>query len=194
MKLSNIREQHIAAVCAAAFLMLLAYAAFAPAVHANPEGFMRKQPATATSSPAYLAPGTATTTYAFDTSVGNAFAPSATAALLIQFTGSSTAANLRWHYEYSQDTVCGTTGSNADWYAGDNALVGDRTATTSPATYTSGIFESSWFFASTTMGPTSKKLVMVPTPTRCVRVLFSLPAGSANGAVWAEWVAKKEVQ
>lgn len=170
-------------------------------VHANPEGFLRKQLTAATSSPTYMTAGTATTTLAFDTSAGNSFAPSKTAALLVQLTASSTSTTLRWRYEYSQDPLCGTTGSNADWYAQDSAAF-DATATTSPLTYTQGAFEASWTYASTTPGAAAgsasanhgNKLVLVQVPTRCVRVMFYLPTGSTNGAVWAEWVAKKEVQ
>lgn len=186
-----------AAMAATAFLFF----SITPA-NANPSSFLRKQSAAATTTLTYMTPGAATTTLAFDTSAGNTFAPSGTTALLIQLTASSTITDLRWRYEYSQDVACGTTGGNADWYAGDAGFDVNLTATTSPVRYTSGAFDYAWTFSSSTPGAGNavatlnlgKKIVLVPTPTRCVRAVFFLPIGSTNGAVYAEWLAKKEVQ
>lgn len=181
---------------------------FVTIAHANPEGFLLKPPQssngtlTATTSPSYMTPGTATTTYSFDTSAGNVFAASNQAALLVQYTASSTLSALQWRYEYSQDTTCGTSPTTADWYAQNDVSYTNQTATTSPYGIQSGPFEYRWNYASSTPGAAAvatnqnlgKKVIMVPIPTRCVRVMFYVPIGASNGAVWAEWVAKKEVQ
>lgn len=187
MNLSTIRKHHVATACALAIVAILAYAVLSiPQAHANPSSFLRKQPATASTSPTYMTPGTATTTFAFDTAQGNNFAPDS-AVFLAQQTASSTG-NLAFFIEYSQD--------GADWYQSNVGTQGTTTAVqniTTPFSYL-------WTFASTTpgggapAGNRQNKAIEVKTPTRFVRIVFYIPAGTTNSAIWGEWVAKKEVQ
>lgn len=178
---------------------------FVSTAHANPEGFIRSRPAVATSSPSYMTPGTATTTYSVDTGAGNTFAPNNVAILLTQFTASSTASVLAWRYEFSQDSSCGTNPTTADWYAYDAPITENAVGTTSPLALSSLPLENKWTFASSTPGAgaatstgadgnTIKKAILVPLHTRCARAMFYVPVGAGNAGVWAEWVAKKEVQ
>lgn len=112
-----------------------------------------------------------------------------TAALLIQFTASSTTSVLGWTYEYSQDAV--------DWYS-DDVL---NLPTTSTTTSVSIINAQIWVFASSTIGGQvpgtsnniANKIVNVPVPTRYVRPVFYI-SSTARGAIWAQFVPKKELK
>lgn len=174
---------------------------YSQVVLANPASWMRSQSASATTSPAYMTPGTATTSVVLDTGSGNRFAGDS-AALLVQLTASSTDTLLTWIYEYSQDPKCSSDETAADWYGGGIGSERNQTGTTTPFGLASSAQEYRLQFASSSpaAGATaadnnrSLKLVEVPLPARCVRVSFYLPTGSTNGAVWAEWVGKKETQ
>ncbi len=174
---------------------------FVGEARANPEAFTRKTPGVATTSPTFMTPGTATTTYTLDTgSSGNLLAPSRIATLLVQQTASSTGTELKWRYEASQDTTCGSNPTAADWYAYDVPADQNVTGTTTPVGVAALPVDYGWRYASTTPGGAAvttstnlgKKRIEVPVTTRCVRAIFFLPIGSTNGAVWAEWVYKKE--
>ena len=160
---------------------------------ANPLSFSRTQTATATTSPVYMTAGTATTTLTHDFGTGNNFSGDS-ASLLVQLAGSSTATVLNIDVEYSQD--------GADWYAtsiGWNADVG--VSTTSPAL--GPLQQIAFQFASSTINrsvvtnansATSTRIVKIPTPTRFVRAILTLATGSTRGAVWAEFIGKKQNQ
>jgi len=156
-------------------------------VSANPSYFQRQKTSdTATTTLAHLTGGTATTTLTFDTGASASTAVDE-AVLLINLTASSTNTTLNWEYEYSQD--------GATWYK-DNV----STATTSIIFVLQTPSSFSWVYASTTVGGigvssttnTGAKTVLVPTPTRYVRVIFSLAAGGTNGALFAEIVGKRQ--
>lgn len=152
--------------------------------HANPSSVSATvQTATATTSPAYMTPGTATSTLTFDayanTGYGGLNTIADKAALLMQFTGSSTSAVLGIKYEYSQDGI--------DWYT--NFMLGPAglsttTAVTNLATPTS----ITWTYSAAT----PKAIITVPTPTRYVRAVFSITG--ANGSIWAQVAPVKELK
>lgn len=156
---------------------------------------------TATTSPAYMTPGLATTTSTvYDAYANGSASTYATdkAALEIQFTASSSATSqLGWYYEYAQGNAtanCVSAPASCDWYA-DNTTG----ATTTPWNATVGQSQT-WIFASTTQGggaPTgnrANKIFMVNIPTRYVRAVFYIPTvASTNGAVWAAFVGQKQI-
>lgn len=171
-------------------------------VKANPSYFIRQNgPAnaiSATSSVSYMTPGLATTTYYLDSGVGTAGSADR-ATLLVQFIGSSSPLSiLNISYEYSQGgqgVDCTVATSTCDWYQ-------DNTVPIASTTQSIGNIQTkTWTFASTTQGQQfgvgtngnrTLKAMDVPTPTRYVRAILSVPTGSLNGAVWAEFVAKRQ--
>jgi hypothetical protein len=178
----------------AGFVILCLGILFIGTAKANPLGFQRAQTGAATTTVAYLTPGTATTTLIYDAGIGQNLAADS-AVLLIQLTASSTTTTLKWKLEYSQDNLCATTPGKADWYS---ESVNNAAATASTTVEVRDTKEYSWLYASSTIGtqtapntPGMKK-IDVPTPTRCVRAVFYLPAGSAGAAIWAEFVGKKQ--
>ncbi len=148
--------------------------------------------ATATTTVTYMTAGTATTTLTYDTFlVGSntiATTKASYAALLIQFTGSSTASTLRTNIEYSDDGI--------DWYQ-DGGSSFNFSTTTKPYDIGQVAFFS-YNFSSTTAGlgagnaTTSTRAVLLNTPLRFTRAVFTLPSGSLNGAVWATIIPTKE--
>lgn len=122
-----------------------------------------------------------------------------TQSLEIQFTASSTSSVLGWYYEYADglDGVnCAAVSTNCDWYS--DSLVA-KSASTTPGTSLTLNNSYTWTFASTTVGGTgatgnrSMKIVTVPTPTRYTRVVFyCTSAATANCAVWARFLPKKQ--
>ncbi len=131
---------------------------------------------TATTTRTQLFPGTATTTFAYDTYSGGIAQPADTATLLLQQTASSAPALLSVTFEYSQDGV--------DWY-GDSLDIATTSIFVSMAQNTTYQWQSS----STAV---QKKAITVKTPTRYVRALFS--ASNATTSVWAQIVPKREVR
>lgn len=107
------------------------------------------------------------------------------AVLFIQATATGTAPIVKWRYEYSQDAI--------DWYS--ESIETTTNATTTVVSQTAKEYQ--WAWASTTAGTangtsTNFKMVNVPTPTRYVRAVFYLPAGSANVAIFNQWVSKNQ--
>jgi len=156
---------------------------------------------TATSTGRYMTPGAATTTLVYDAysisgtnqpASGNTYAVNS-AALLLQFSASTTASVLGVRFEYSQDGI--------DWY-GDGAV--NLTATTTA--YNVSINENfTWTFASSTIGGIradqglagingtknrDNKIINIVTPTRFVRAIVTLTG--ANATVWGQIVPLKE--
>lgn len=148
--------------------------------------------ATATTTVTYMTPGTATTTLTYDTFlVGTntiATTKASYATLLIQFAGSSTASVLRTNIEYSDDGI--------DWYQ-DGGTSFNFATSTKPYDIGQVAFFN-YAFSSTTAGlgaainATSTRAVILNTPLRYTRAIFTLPIGSLNGAVWAQIVPTKE--
>lgn len=148
-------------------------------VKANPSFFVRSGNGTPSTATGYLSPGVGTTTIpVFD--LGGSGAQGVDSAILaLQFTGSTTPNNVRVAtttyqimLEYSQD--------NSDWYSnvsyattttlGWQTILGSLVASTTP----------------------TKIYVTVPTPTRYVRGVVTIPTGSTNGSVWGEFIAKRQ--
>jgi hypothetical protein len=167
-----------------------------PAAHANPSIFANgvTTGSAASTSPAFMTPGTGTsTTPVYDAQLqtfsGGFTSKTDAAGLLIQFTASSTNSVLSAAVEYSQDGV--------DWYRNfviDPTQIG---TTTTPFSFNTP-FSVKWTFASSTVGGSgaiannnrSTAALLIPTPFRYTRVVFSLTG--ANGAVWAQLVPIKE--
>jgi hypothetical protein len=132
----------------------------------------------------YLTPGTGTTTVtAFDTGAGGAQGADS-AVLLLQLVGSTTpnfvavaTTTYNVELEYSTD--------NTTWYSG--YLNNSRYATTTTLGWqTSG----GAIVASTTA---TKEYIVVPTPTKWVRAIITIPQGSTNGSVTsAGFIAKRQ--
>jgi hypothetical protein len=150
----------------------------------------------ASTSPAYLTPGVSTsTTPVYDayaqTVAGGGTYKADSAGLVIQFTASSTASVLNASVEYSADCI--------DYYR--NFVLDSRQLGTSTAPYSlDTAFSARWKFASSSLNGTavsasnnlSTAALVVPTPFRCTRVVFSVTGG--NGAVWAQLVPVKELK
>jgi len=180
----------------AAVLVLLCGFGVPGVARANPSYFaVGTSTSSASSSPAYMTPGAATSTtpvfdaYAQTFNGGQTFKADS-AGLLVQFTGSSTASVLNQSVEYSQDGI--------DWYR-NFVIDPNQVGTTTWPAFTVGTpFSSSWKFASSSVGGAapaannkrSTAAVLVPTPFRYTRVVFSITGG--NGAVWAQFVPIKE--
>lgn len=169
-------------------------------VQANPSFY--PQPAsfsTATSTGQFMTPGTGTTTVVYDSYCisgtnqpicGNTNAINS-AALLLQFSASTTASALSVRFEYSQDGI--------DWY-GDGYV--NVATTTIPVGITINT-SFNWTFASSTVGGMAgglagiggtnnrdNKIIKVVTPTRFVRAIITLTG--ANATIWSQIQPLKE--
>jgi len=142
---------------------------------------------TATTTPTFIGAGLGTSTLVYDTyNQGNNYATDK-ATLLMQLAASSTATVLNINLEYSQDGI--------DWYK-DNINYG---ATTTASVSLNTTANYSWTFASSTVGgiavtaangATSTKALIIPTPLRFVRTVFTM-TGSA-GALWSSIIPIKQ--
>ncbi|MES2060208.1 MAG: hypothetical protein V4438_04225 [Patescibacteria group bacterium] len=145
----------------------------------------------ATGTPAYLTPGTATTTLVYDTNNSGSTYKTNSATLLLELVGSTTGTILKTDLEYSQDGI--------DYYQ-DGGVGPEVFSTTTRPVDISYVNSFSLTFASSTAGlaavsatqATTTRAMNIKTPTRFVRAVFSLPIGSKNGAVWAQLVPNKE--
>jgi len=165
--------------------------------HANPSAYaVATSTSAATTSPSYMGAGTGTTTtptydaYA-QTVSGGATYRADFAGMLIRFAASSTATTLKATAEYSHDGI--------DWYRSFVIDPNQPATTTAPVFNLANPFSFSWTFASSTIqgagltnanSATSTAAVLVPTPFRFTRVVFSMTGG--NGAVWAQFIPIKE--
>lgn len=184
----------VLATIAAVAIILYSFAAVG---YANPSYTAASAgTAAATSTLTYLTPGTATTTEVWD--AGAATGPlTDQGALLVQLTGSSTATVLNIAFEYAQyvGVDCKVNPTGCDWY-------NDRYFTSASTTQAFNLNVANtytWSFSSTSVsggviGTTAvnKRIIGVQTPTRYVRAVLSIPAGALNGAVWAQFIGKKE--
>lgn len=185
-------------------ILAIAFAAvvgFAVVAKANPLDLITSN-VTATSTVAYMTGGTATTTYVYDTYANSADQNAIDkAAMLVQFTASSTASKLNWSYEYStgvNGVDCAATPTACDWYA-DTFTLAVNATNTQQYNFTANN-AGAWNFASSSQGGAALaagnnralKVLWVPTPTRYTRVVFSVPSGATNGGVWATFAAQKQ--
>lgn len=179
-------------------IVLVLALALAKTANANPLFLApTAETATSTTSVSYLTPGVATSTITYD-----AYTPSTNfnfyqyvptkSALLLRFVGSSTLSTLAINFEYSNDGI--------DWY---KSLLVDSNAqgTTSPVIDLSATYSYRWQFASSTVGgvaqtasnsATSTRVMLVPTPTRFVRMITSITGG--NGSFWGQFAPIKEAR
>lgn len=181
-KMKTIQKIQLGAILVGSLiLMCLFVAAFVPQVKASASFFLRKSTNVnfSTTTTAFMSAGAATTTLVFDLGAGGAQAAES-AVLLQQFVGSTTAAVMLTTIEYSQGTpgvACDTNQTACDWYA--------STATSTTAL---GIQPGGAGF----VGSTTRSLINIVTPTKYVRAVFTIPATSVNGAVYAEFVARRQ--
>lgn len=175
--------------------------------------------ATATTTIAWMTPGTATsTTIIYDSNQvrglnqsnqGNTWATDS-AILKLQINASSTLTKFRIDLEYADgtesDTNCATTPASCAWYRNtlDNTM--GYGTTTNPTSLNDPSYMT-WQFASSTVGgvPPSTglngyngtnnrdtRIINVSTPTRYVRAVISVTG--ANGGIWGWFIPKKEVK
>lgn len=158
--------------------------------HAGPSYFLYKQTAAATSTLAFMSAGTATSTLTFDMGAGVKKGVDSVI-LLEQFNGSSTAAILNTDIQYSDDGI--------NWFAesqGWNVDFSGTAATTSPAL--GNLMQYTFTFASSSINrqatdnafASANRILNLVAPTRYIRAVFTMPSGSTNGAVWAEFISK----
>lgn len=182
-------------------MFVTAFALFST-VKANPSFFVRQNNGTTTTASTtvtYMTAGTATTTKYFDAGVAGAQAVD-NAVFLTQLTGSSTGAVLNVAFEYAMPTSgadCIATPTACDWYA--DALFANTNASSTQKYSINNANAFALTFASTTQGGAAGRgdgrilrAVTVPTPTRYVRAVMTLPSGSTNGAVWGEFTGKRQ--
>lgn len=183
-----------------AMFMTISGILFVPAAHANPLQFKPTvQTASASSTPAgafqgnFMTPGTATSSLAFDSyAAGQPFVTDQ-AALLLQFVSSSTASQVNINLEYSQDGV--------DWYQDGGTFENAFATSTKPfnlAQVNQYILPSSTSTVPglglpSATGATTTRAILVKTPTRFVRAVFSIPGGFGNGAIWSQWVPSRQI-
>lgn len=181
-----------------ALMFVSAFALFYTA-KANPSFFSRQNNGTtgttASTSVTYMTPGLATTTYYMDTennSVDSAIFDA-------QQTGSSTASVSTIAFEYAMPAAgfdCDTTPTACDWYP--DAIMWPSYATTTGQQNINTPNSVSLKFASTTQGGIvgnsvrTNRAIYVPTPTRYVRAVVTIPPGGTNSAFWGEFVAKRQ--
>lgn len=148
---------------------------------------LEKKTASATTTVIYMTPGRATTTLAFDTQEDGGFSADS-AILAFQQAGSSTASLLDIDIEYSQD--------GRDWY---RSGLSER-ATTTPDVNVGPVQGFRSQFASSTdaygavsdaNSAISMRAITISVPARYVRAIFTVPIGSTNSAIWAQFVAKR---
>jgi hypothetical protein len=161
--------------------------------NANPDQFLPCSTATATTTLTYMTAGTATTTLTCDTQTDGGL-PAKDAILLVNWNASSTASKVNFALEYSQDGTAGT------WFA-DTFSIGVPATTTAPVMLNT-LSSYSWQFASSSIGgrgldgteATSTRALHVPTPTRYVRIVMTVPVGATPSAIWAALIEKKEIR
>lgn len=178
--------------------VLLGMLAFVFTAHANPSFFYRSISASvATTTVTYMTPGTATSTEILDTGAGAAGSVDS-GVLAVQFTGSSTLSYLNVAFEYTQGgngLDCYNAPNSCDWYG--SSLYAQSTSTATGQAVAAQNFNLQ--FASSSVqgavgGITGRnlRLIEVKTPTRYVRAVFTLPPGSLNGALWKEFITKRQ--
>lgn len=147
--------------------------------------------ANATTTLRYMTPGAATTTVTYDT-YKDGLTTMDGGALLVQLTASSSPnTRLNIYQEFSVDGI--------DWYQSSQPeLLGNATTTSSVSLQPVPFM--TWTFASSSPGlgnvptndNTDSRIIPIQSQTRFTRFIFVLPAGSSNGAVWANIAPVKQ--
>ena len=171
----------------AALLVAVGIYASAPAAKAYLLSFFTtNQSATATTTLSFMTAGTATTTYNLGVIPGASVSDNSDVDvnyLYIQFKASTSPAVLQWNYQASNDSI--------DWYNYDSTVAPTTFATAATVDTASSTVFYRWNPGST-LASTSLKVVKIPDISgKYKRVLFSIPAGSVNGAVWMQDNAKR---
>jgi hypothetical protein len=156
------------------------------------------QTATATTTLAYMTPGTATTSIVYDSNIlARPNIAIDKAILLTQLNASSTLTVLNTNLEYSMGVSgvdCTATPTACDWYQ-DNTYEYGLSTSTQPL-YIATANSYRWAFASSSQGmlaPTRDrglKAVTIPLWARYVRATYTLTG--ANGAVWGQIVPARQ--
>lgn len=169
------------ALVAAALLWLIAPSF----VKASPSEFApTKETAAATTTLVYMSPGLATTTLSYDSLSGDSVKIN-TLNVAFQYTASNTAPTLNVRFEDSQNGV--------DWYP-RSTIVGSATTSLMTAPYNNMSFVLSTttdIGGSGTNGRIHESFT-VNAPMRWVRAIFSVPQGTTNGGLWAQFIPTKE--
>lgn len=148
--------------------------ALVPKAHANPFQFVPTvQTALATTSPAYLAPGTATSTLIYDSFTQGQIKAADKGVLLLQTAASSTSSVYTIAVSYSQDGI--------DYYQ-DNTLLATSTITNV------GTAQTFTFTAAGTA--TTSRAIPLTFPTRFVKVTASITG--AAGAAWQQILPQRQ--
>lgn len=179
----------IAAFSVAACLVLFG---FPQTSHGNPSLYIQtsgtsttQNSLVATSSVAWQTAGNATSTIVMNGSLGTVSALDS-ATLLLYRKGSGGGSKTKVTVEYSQN--CDAT--IPDWYVASTT----NTLTTGMP-FVNGFV---WQFASSSIGSSVNPsdfdtiALAIPTPTKCLRAILSVPVGAASSSVWGELVAKRE--
>ena len=184
MTTQNKTFQWIGLAVSITVLMFAIFVAFQ--VRANPSYFARgTASATATTTLAFMTPGTATTTVTHDAFFEGNNTKADSVALQLMLKASSTGTVLVTNIEYSEDGI--------DWYQNNlDTYAAGAIAVATPNSLT-------WTFATSTIGGLlnggagvdfGQKVIGVKTPTRYVRAVLSLTG--ANGGVWVKFIPSKE--
>jgi len=197
-----------AVIISAVFLVFYLAGVQTKVVFGNPSVFTSiAKTATATTTLSYMTAGLATTTVYYDsmqvegsnqTNNGNTWVTDS-AVLKIQFTASSSLAIVNTFFEFADGINCGNIPTGCDWYR-DN-LYALPFATSTPTIQLAITPSYTWSFASSSQGGAGVgasnnrvlKVINVPTPTRWVRAILSVPVGASPASVYAEILPKKQV-
>lgn len=180
-------KKHLIAITSILFLSLC-LAIGTNIAKANPSyTALSVQTATATTTASFIGVGTGTTTLMYDSYTASNTCGATTlanytiadqATILTQLAASSTSSVLGIAVEYSNDCV--------DWYQ-DSVNVSTTTTPTALVNNLNAVNTFTWIAPSTA---TTSKAVLVKTPTRYMRVKYSLTG--AAGAVWGQIIPAKQ--
>lgn len=152
------------------FLIGLVVLLGAQVAYAYPSSFEVYTSATATTTRTYMTPGTATTTY--NLAGGATEYDVDSNQLFILLTSSSTASILNWSYQYSNN--------GNDWFGNDyETVTSNFTVAHSSSTPVQTLAPTN-----STASSTLKVVVLPAIAAVYKRVVFSVPIGAGNGAIW----------
>ena len=137
----------------------------------------------ATTTPKYLTPGTATSTMVVNSYANNSSNTKFDAGYLaIQYTGSSSAAVIDYTVEFSMDGID---------YFGEDVLPDTTSLNQSTFNHSSTTPTHRWGAGSATAS-TTRKMIEQKVPFRYQKYTFSVPIGVTNGALWTQFVPVKQ--
>jgi hypothetical protein len=160
-------------------------------VKANVPYFQIEKTQPATTTTAFMSPGNATTSIQI---VSNQSVGIDSAYVFVQYRASSTGPTLKYRIEHSQDGI--------DWYGQLVPTNTNATTTTvvgSAAGYNIAFSTSTaptdgipGFLNATSSNPRLHGSFSITTPTRYTRVIYFVPAGGGNGALWSSIIGKRQ--